>query len=134
MSYKIEVLRLNYVMSKNLTKTNVNKKAMIAALEACLGLVTHACKKVGISRWTHYQWLKEDEEYRLSCEQVGEIVIDMAESSLYKQINQGNAAATIFFLKTRGKKRGYEQEDQQLMIQPKHEIVLTYDAEAKESK
>jgi hypothetical protein len=120
-------------MSKNLTKTNVNKKAMIAALEACLGLVTHACKKVGISRWTHYQWLKEDEEYRLACEQVGEIVIDMAESSLYKQINQGNTAATIFYLKTRGKKRGYEQEEP-LMIQPKHEIVLTYDAEKKESK
>ena len=117
-------------MSK-LTKTNANKKAMIAALEACLGLVTHACKKVGISRWTHYQWLKDDEEYRQKCEAVSELVIDIAESSLFKQIAQHNTAATIFFLKTRGKKRGY-QEDQQLMIQPKHEIVLTYDAEAKE--
>ena len=118
-------------MSK-LTNTDINKRAMIEALEACLGLVTHACKKVGISRETHYKWLRQDEEYRLRCEQVGEIVIDMAESSLYKQINQGNTAATIFFLKTRGKKRGYEQEDNHLMLQPKHEIVLTYDAEKKE--
>lgn len=118
-------------MSRKLTKTNAHKKTMIAALESCLGLVTHACKKAGISRVTHYKWLNEDEEYRLACEQVGEIVIDMAESSLYKQIDQGNTAATIFYLKTRGKKRGY-QEDQQLMIQPKHEIVLTYDAETKE--
>lgn len=118
-------------MSKKLTNTDINKRAMIEALESCLGLVTHACKKVGISRETHYKWLRQDEKYRLACESVGEIVIDMAESSLYKQINQGNAAATIFFLKTRGKHRGYEQYDQQLMIQPKHEIVLTYDAETK---
>ena len=118
-------------MSKKLTNTDINKKSMIQALESCLGLVTHACKKVGISRETHYKWLRQDEQYRLACEQVGEIVIDMAESSLYKQINQGNTAATIFYLKTRGKKRGY-QEDQQLMIHPKHEIVLTYDAEKKE--
>tara|TARA_A100001201_G_C3913803_1_gene148530 strand:- start:26 stop:391 length:366 start_codon:yes stop_codon:yes gene_type:complete len=118
-------------MSKKLTNTDINKRSMIEALELCLGLVTHACKKVGISRETHYKWLRQDEEYRQKCDQVSELVIDMAESSLYKQINQGSTAATIFFLKTRGKKRGYEQ-DEPSMIQPKHEIVLTYDAEAKE--
>jgi len=105
-------------------KTNNNKKAMMKALESCLGLVTQACKKVGISRWTHYQWLKEDEEYKKKCEAIAELVIDMAESSLYKQIHKGNPAATIFFLKTRGKNRGYQEEFQQL-APPKHEIILT---------
>ena len=134
MSYKIEVLRLKYVMSKKPTKSTTYKKtAMLEALNKTLGLVSHACKIVGIDRSTHYDWLRNDEEYRLACESTNDLVLDMAESSLYKQINQGNTAATIFYLKTRGKKRGYEQEEP-LMIQPKHEIVLTYDAETKESK
>jgi hypothetical protein len=119
-------------MSKKPTKSTTYKKAaMLEALSKTLGLVTHACKIVGIDRSTHYDWLRNDEEYKLAVESTNDLVLDMAESSLFKQINQGNAAATIFFLKTRGKKRGYEQ-DEPLMIQPKHEIVLTYDAEKKE--
>lgn len=119
-------------MSKKPSKSTTYKKAaMLEALSKTLGLVTHACKIVGIDRSTHYDWLRNDEEYRQAVESTNDIVLDMAESSLFKQINQGNAAATIFFLKTRGKKRGYEQ-DEQLTIQPKHEIVLTYDAQTKE--
>lgn len=133
MNYKIEDLRLNYVMSKNPTKsTTYKKRAMIEALNKTLGLVSHACKIVGIDRSTHYDWLRNDEEYKLAVESTNDLVLDMAESSLYKQISQGNTAATIFYLKTRGKKRGYQQEDSHLMLQPKHEIVLTYDAEKKE--
>ena len=119
-------------MSKKPTKSTTYKKAaMLEALSKPLGLVTHACKIVGIARSTQYDWLRNDEEYKLAVESTSDLVLDMAESSLFKQINKGNAAATIFFLKTRGKKRGYEQ-DEPLMIQPKHEIVLTYDAEKKE--
>ena len=36
-------------------KTDINKKAMIIALEKSLGIVTPACKNVGISRDTHYR-------------------------------------------------------------------------------
>ena len=119
-------------MNKNPTQSNtIKKKAMIEALNKTLGLVSHATKIVGIDRSTHYDWLRNDEEYRLAVESTNDLVLDMAESSLYKQISQGDTAATIFYLKTRGKKRGY-QEGEQLIIQPKQEIVLTYDAETKE--
>ena len=115
-------------MSKKLTKTDINKNAMIEALKKTLGLVSHAAKKVGIARETHYDWLRNDEEYRKKCEAVGDLVIDYAESSLFKQIHKGNPAATIFFLKTRGKKRGYHEEAPQI-VAPKHEIILTYEKE-----
>ena len=36
------------------------KKRMIEALISSLGIVTPACRAVGISRWTHYRWLRED--------------------------------------------------------------------------
>ena len=83
------------------------KKAMIAALEKSLGIVTTACKTVGIDRGSHYNWMREDEEYRASVESIADLAIDFAESSLHKQIQDGNPTSTIFYLKTKGKKRGY---------------------------
>jgi biotin synthase-related radical SAM superfamily protein len=93
-------------MSKE-TKSNIQKKAMIEALEQSLGIVTTACKKVGISRKTHYEWYNNDEEYKQAVEDIAEIAIDFAESQLHKQIKEGNQSSTIFYLKTKGKKRGY---------------------------
>jgi len=36
------------------------KKAMVEALTKALGIVKMACESVGISRQTHYNWLKDD--------------------------------------------------------------------------
>jgi len=80
---------------------------MIEALEKSLGVVTTACKSVGISRQTHYEWYKEDESYRKKVDDVADIALDFAESQLHKQISNGEVSSTIFFLKTKGKKRGY---------------------------
>ena len=94
------------------------KKDMLEALERTLGVVSPACKQVGISRWTHYDWKKKDEEYARECEDINEASIDFGESNLFKLIKNGNATANIFFLKTRGKKRGYI-ETQHLEIRQK---------------
>lgn len=93
-------------MSKS-DKTDTLKKNLLEALEKCLGVVTDACKKAKISRDTHYRWLKEDELYKEAVESISEMAIDFAESSLYEQIKEGNTPATIFYLKTKGKNRGY---------------------------
>ena len=80
---------------------------MIEALEKSLGVVTTACKTVGISRQTHYEWLREDEQYRDAVDDIGDVALDFAESQLHKQIQNGEVSSTIFYLKTKGKKRGY---------------------------
>lgn len=85
---------------------------MIEALEKSLGIVTTACKSVGISRVTHYEWMKEDEEYRKSVEGISDIALDFAESKLHKSIESGSDTATIFYLKTKGKKRGYIEKQE----------------------
>lgn len=90
-----------------MTKTDTLKKAMVEALEKSLGIVTTACKSVDISRETHYRWLKEDPKYKEAVEGIEDIAIDFAESKLHKQIEKGDTTATIFYLKTKGKKRGY---------------------------
>jgi hypothetical protein len=91
-------------MSDGLTQP---KKAMVAALEKSLGVVSTACKAVDISRQTHYRWMREDDEYKTAVEELSEVAVDFAESHLHKLIRDGNPAATIFFLKTKGKGRGY---------------------------
>jgi hypothetical protein len=88
------------------------KKAMLQALEKSLGVVTSACKAVGINRSTHYEWLKTDEEYKKEVEDVENIALDFAESQLHKQIKEGNTSGTIFYLKTKGKKRGYVERQE----------------------
>ena len=80
---------------------------MIEALTKSLGVVTIACKEVGIARNTHYDWYKEDEEYKQAVDDLSDVALDFVESMLHKQIQDKDTTATIFYLKTKGKKRGY---------------------------
>lgn len=88
------------------------KKAMIEAMEKSLGVVTTAAKLAGISRQSHYDWLKEDPDYAFAISETGEVALDYAESQLHKQIGEGQPASTIFYLKTKGKKRGYVERQE----------------------
>ena len=88
-------------------KTEHHKKAMIEALEKSLGVVTAACKSVGIGRTTHYMWMDQDPEYKRAVEDISDVALDFAETHLHKQIKEGSSTSTIFYLKTKGKKRGY---------------------------
>lgn len=80
---------------------------MLSALETSLGVVSTACDSVGLSRQTHYEWMKSDPDYRASVESVNEQTLDFAESHLHQLIGAGNVTAIIFYLKTKGKTRGY---------------------------
>ena len=80
---------------------------MIAALEQTLGVVTTACKVVGIDRTTHYEWIKTDPEYKTAVDELDNVALDFAESKLHKRIEAGDTTAVIFYLKTKGKNRGY---------------------------
>ena len=99
-------------MSVN-NKIQHTKKALIEALEQSLGVVTTACKKVGVDRTTFYRYIKEDEQFKESVDDISNIALDFAESQLHKQIKEGSTAATIFYLKTKGKKRGYVERIEQ---------------------
>lgn len=88
-------------------RTKIAKKTFLDALEAALGVAQTAAKKTGLSRTQHYKWMKEDPEYKERVEEIADIALDFAESQLHKQMSQGSTTATIFYLKTKGKKRGY---------------------------
>ena len=93
-------------------KKQHTKKAILTALEKSLGVVTTACRQVGINRTTYYKYLKEDQEFAKQVKDIENIALDFAESQLHKQISEGNTTATIFLLKTKGKSRGYVERSE----------------------
>lgn len=88
------------------------KKALLEALEKSLGVITTACKSVGVNRSTYYDYYNNDEEFRKEVDTLSDVAVDFAESQLHKQINEGSTAATIFYLKTKGKSRGYVERQE----------------------
>lgn len=100
-------------------KMDTKKKDMLEALERALGIVTTACERANIARQTHYNWMKSDTEYKDAVNLIHERTLDFAESSLHKAIRDGNVAAVIFYLKTRGKARGYVERQEVEMTERK---------------
>ncbi len=95
-----------------MNKTEQHKKAIIEALEKSLGVVTTACKKVGIGRTTFYGWLKDDPDFAEKVNDIQEIALDFVESKLFENIKDGKTAEMIFYLKSKGKKRGYVERQE----------------------
>jgi len=85
---------------------------MITALASKLGVVTDACNEVGIARKTHYEWYKEDAEYAEAVDDIANVSLDFAESMLYQRMREKDTTAIIFYLKTRGKARGYVERQE----------------------
>jgi hypothetical protein len=97
-------------MAKPKRTSSLRKRAMLLALERSLSVVSSACSMVKVSRLTHYRWMKQDHKYRQAVEELEEIALDLVESKLLMSIGEGSVTATIFYLKTKGKKRGYAQK------------------------
>lgn len=91
-------------------KTAQHKKAVIEALKSSLGVVTTACKKANVGRRTFYDWLENDPEFKEEVESISDYAIDYVESKLYNLIDKEDTTATIFYLKTKGRKRGYSEK------------------------
>lgn len=91
---------------------DAKKELVIETLKESFGNISKACKAVGISRGTFYNWQEADEEFKEATENISEYVVDEVENALFDQIKNGATAATIFYLKTKGKHRGYVEKQE----------------------
>ena len=97
----------------NMNKSEqLKKEQILGALEKSLGIVSTACDSIGISRTTYYKYYNEDEEFKQSVDSIGDIALDCAESQLFELIKEKNVTSIIFYLKTKGKKRGYIEKQE----------------------
>jgi len=96
-------------MAKANSDISLQKRATLKAYSNHFGIVTKTCEAAGISRETFYKWRKDDPEFRerLEAIQPEERFLDLAEGTLQRKIADGDTISTIFFLKTKGKGRGY---------------------------
>ena len=88
------------------------QKEYLKVLKSCAGLVTHACEQFGIDRKTHYNWLKEYEDFAEEVKGIDDAMIDFAESKLYENIKTQDTTSILFYLKCKGKKRGYVERQE----------------------
>ena len=113
----------------------LKKENLLKALEKSLGIVSTACVSIGISRTTYYKYYNEDKEFKQSVDSIGDIALDCAESQLFELIKEKNVTAIIFYLKTKGKKRGYiEKQDVNQNSNNITGIKLISDCETAEDK
>ncbi|MGM9779934.1 MAG: hypothetical protein ACI3ZD_16615 [Prevotella sp.] len=72
--------------------------------------ITATCTALGIARKTFYEWREKKKKLAEGLEAAEEAIIDFAESKLVEHINNDDVQALIFFLRTKGKKRGYVEK------------------------
>ena len=98
---------MEHTKKKKQKRTKVTKETLLKSLQQNMGNITLACHFSGCSRSTFYRYCEQDEQFKKDCEDIGEMAIDICEAELWKLIKDGNATAILFFLKTKGKTRGY---------------------------
>ena len=108
-------------------KVAYNKNQLIEAMKKSLGIVTNACQMCNISRETFYTYMEKDPEFKKQIEDIENIQADFVESQFMKNIKNGDSSCIIFFMKTKGRKRGYI-EKQEIDMTSKGESInqVTY--------
>lgn len=110
------------------TKLDIKKTSFLTAFRKNLGNIGKSCEDIGIDRQTYYNWLAGNELFKKAIEEINESGIDFVESKLFELIdgaqyeavsNNGkvvtlkqapNTQSVLFFLKTKGKSRGYVEK------------------------
>lgn len=122
-------------------KTEHLKKELLEALSKTRGIVSTACEMIGISRTTYYEYYNNDDKFKADVDELANVALDFAESKLFQKmegITMGKRVdgaivtyevppsdtALIFYLKTKGKKRGYIERTEIDLTQNKIEVIL----------
>jgi hypothetical protein len=94
------------------TTTKKRKEIFLEVFRNNAVNISSACKKAGIYRNTFYLWCKKDSKFKEQVDDIKEELIDFAESQLMEKIKSGDTTSLIFFLKTKGKSRGYTEKQE----------------------
>lgn len=132
MAGQLEPQKINYPTrvgrrpGEVLQDTPERKEQFLDALERHYGILTEACRAIGLNRSTYYLWYENDPDFKIAVDDINEVAIDFVEGKLFERINgvevikgvddsgkpilyslPPDVSAIGLYLKTRGKKRGY---------------------------
>ena len=83
-----------------------SQELFLSVLEKSLGIVSIALQKADVSRDEYVCW-QDNIEFKRRLDLISDTSVDYVENKLLALINKGDLSAIQFYLKTKGKKRGY---------------------------
>ena len=83
-----------------------SQELFLSVLEKSLGIVSIALQKADVSRDEYVVW-QDNIEFKRRLDLISDTSVDYVENKLLALINKGDLSAIQFYLKTKGKKRGY---------------------------
>jgi len=111
------------VKKKKYTRYNINKKTLAQAIIQNNGLISKIAKQVNAPVPTIKNMIKKDKNLQIIQNSTKDIIIDEAESQLFKKIKQGNFQAIKYFLDKQASDRGYN-ENQNINVNHQGGIVI----------
>ena len=102
-------------------------KQIETALRSSGGFVSQTAKKLNVTSEAIYQRIWKSEYLKKVKNEIDESYLDLAESKLLKKINDEDLGALCFYLKCKGKGRGYVEK-------PVEKIELTTSADSAPAK
>ena len=90
----------------------LTKERVITALQQNKGVVSHAARALECSRQSIYNYIDRHEEVKEAFDEINEATIDRVEQRMLELIDEGHPTLIIFYLKTKGKHRGYVERQE----------------------
>ena len=102
---------------KKLSKIPTEKIAELYEKKA--GNLSATARALHVDRNTLMAWRDANPDLKAKMVDVEESMLDFTESKLFQQIDASNLTAIIFYLKTKGRKRGYvERQESDISMHP----------------
>lgn len=89
-----------------------SKKAIIEAIKDSGGIMSTIARRLGVTWHTADTWVKQYDETKQALQDERETILDLAESTLFKNIKDGNSQDAKWLLSTMGKNRGYNERQE----------------------
>lgn len=90
------------------------------------GQVTRAAKVLGCTYRHLKKYIDRNETVKEALADIEDTVLEEVEGALFQNIYKGNVASIIFFLRTRGRKRGYGDNDKVDLAQLAQPVTIVF--------
>jgi hypothetical protein len=90
-------------------RSKITDEVFISTLIKTNGFISQAAKILNVSTQAVYKRIQENPHIKSVVIDIQEQSLDFVENQLFKKIKDGELSAIIFYLKCKGKKRGYTE-------------------------
>ncbi len=94
-----------------MAKPSFTKKLFLQELKNNFGVIQDACEAVSMGTTTYQRWMEEDVEFAKKVNEIIGTQVLFVEGKLFKKVKEENLDGIKFYLKCKGKSRGWVEGD-----------------------